>query len=74
MKKNIICPNCNNECYIGLDEYGRTPFHIHCDNCNINIGTNNIEKGISILENYHEKGTYIEFYNNKIQYTNKKNI
>lgn len=51
-----------------------SPFHIHCDNCNINIGTNNIEKGISILENYHEKGTYIEFYDNKIQYTNKKNI
>jgi len=74
MKKNIICPNCNNECYIALDGYGRTPYHIHCDNCHINIGTNNIENGISILENYHEKETYIEFYDNKVQYINKKNI
>ena len=45
---------------------GRTPFHIHCNNCKINIGTTNIEKGINLLKKYHKKGTYIEFYNNKI--------
>ena len=49
---------------------GRTPFHIHCNNCKINIGTTNIEKGIDLLKKYHKKGTYIEFYNNKIQIKN----
>ena len=70
MEKNIICPNCNGECYILLDGYGRTPYHIHCNNCKINIGTNNIEKGIDLLKKYHKKGTYIEFYSNKIQIKN----
>lgn len=66
MKENIICPNCKNECFVTLDEWGRTPFHIHCKNCNINIGCTNIKKGVKILQQYHIKNTYIEFYDNKI--------
>jgi len=66
-KKTIICPNCNNECYILLDEWGRTPWHIHCDFCHINIGVTSIKKGISLLEKYHQPNTYLEFYSNQIQ-------
>lgn len=67
-KKIIVCPNCKNECYICLDEWGRTPWHIHCDSCNINIGVTNIQKGISLLEKYHKPNTYLEFYSNQIKF------
>jgi len=42
-KKNkiIICPNCGNECFYLYDEWGRTPWHLHCDTCKINIGGDN---------------------------------
>ena len=66
-KEIIVCPNCNNKCYICLDEWGRTPWHIHCDNCNINIGTTKIDKGIELLNKYHDKNTYLEYYGNKIK-------
>lgn len=61
-EKEIICPTCHNRMYILLDEWGHTPWHLHCDNCNINIGMTqirNVEKYIKekILPN-----TYIEEY------------
>ena len=49
MSKKIICPNCNKEMYWGLDGFGHTPWHLHCDNCHINIGMKqlkNVEKHI----------------------------
>ncbi len=67
-KKIIVCPNCSNKCYICLDEWGRTPWHIHCNFCNINIGVTNIQKGISLLEKYHKPNTYLEFYSNQIKF------
>lgn len=49
MMKKIICPTCHNEMYITIDEWGHTPWHLHCDNCHINIGMKylkNVEKYI----------------------------
>ena len=65
---NIICPNCNNKCFICLDEWGPTPFHIHCNVCKINIGTTDIKKGIELLKKYHKPNTYLEYYNQNIQF------
>lgn len=62
----IICPTCKNDCYIGLDEWGHTPFHLHCDKCNINIGATSISKCVELLKDHCKPRTWIEFYNNKI--------
>ena len=40
MQNNLICPKCKKPLYFNLDEWGRTPWHLHCDICKINIGTN----------------------------------
>lgn len=61
MNKKIKCPNCNKEMYWNLDGFGYTPFHLHCDNCHINIGVNKPFKAIEILEKYHQPYTYIEY-------------
>lgn len=44
MNKFIICPNCLNKMKFYLNEWGYTPWHLHCKVCNINIGTNNQKK------------------------------
>ena len=62
------CPNCGNDIYFCLDEWGHTPFHLHCDNCDINIGATSFNKCIELLKDYHKHKTYIEFYHHKIQY------
>ena len=62
----IKCPNCDKEVYFNLDSYGYTPWHLHCGNCNINIGTTNRDVAVELLK-YCKPNTYIEFYNNKIQ-------
>jgi len=61
------CPNCNEEVYFNLDSYGRTPIHLHCDNCDINIGANSFKKCKELFEQYHEKHTYIEYFAGEIQ-------
>jgi len=61
MSKEIICPNCNKEMYWNLDSFGYTPWHLHCDNCHINIGVNKQSKAIELLEKYHKPYTYIEY-------------
>ena len=62
------CPNCGNKVYFGLDEWGYTPIHLHCDNCNINIGATSFKECIELLKNYHKPKTHIEFYCGKIQH------
>lgn len=62
----IICPTCKNKCYICLDSYGRTPFHLHCNTCDINIGATSPDKCVELLKGHCKPNTYIEFYNNKI--------
>ena len=62
------CPCCNNPMYLCLDEWGRTMWHWHCDNCHINIGTEHTYDIDKIIQNYDcQKNMYLEFYNNKIQ-------
>ena len=51
--EKLICSTCHNEMYIALDEWGSTPWHLHCDNCHINIGMKNIND----VEKYIEKNT-----------------
>ena len=67
MQNDVICPACNTKGFIALDEWGRTPWHIHCDNCDINIGATSIKKGVELLQIYHKPHTWIEFYNKEIQ-------
>ena len=65
--KEIICPNCYNLCYILIDEWGRTPWHLHCNNCNINIGIDKLSRIEDIFQKHHKPNTYIEYYEDKIQ-------
>lgn len=65
--EKIKCPNCNNETYGCFDEWGRTPFHLHCDKCSINIGATSMRKCVELFNEHHNNNTYIEFYSNKIQ-------
>lgn len=67
MQNDIKCPNCNSLMYFNLDEWGYTPWHLHCDNCHINIGTNSMNKAIELVQIYHKPNTYIEYYHNDIQ-------
>lgn len=60
------CPNCNNEITYHLDEWGYTPWHLHCDVCHINIGATSIKKCNQIFEKYNDPLTYIEYFNNEI--------
>lgn len=63
MQNNIPkCPNCNNEIYFCLDEMGYAPIHLHCDNCDINIGATSFNKCIELFKDYHKPKTYIEYY------------
>lgn len=76
MQNNLRCPNCNSVLYWGFDEWGRTPWHLHCRKCVINIGTQKPEKAIELIQKYHQPKTYIEYYNNDIQvlFENNKQI
>lgn len=67
MQNDLICPRCKNPLYFTLDEWGFTPWHLHCDNCHINIGTNKPQKAIELIQKYNKNNTYIEYYNNDIQ-------
>ena len=66
--KIIICPNCGNECFYCLDEWGRTPWHLHCSTCKINIGSDGFYLCEDLLKEYHEPNTYLEYYSKKIHY------
>ena len=63
----MICPNCNFEIFFCLDEWGYTPFHLHCKNCNINIGSKSRQHCIELFKEYHQPNTYLEYYKNNIQ-------
>lgn len=67
MQNDLICPNCNSLLYYCLDEWGYTPWHLHCKNCSINIGATSIDKTIKLFQIYHKPNTWIEYYNNNIQ-------
>ena len=67
MYNDLICPKCKNPLYFNLDEWGRTPWHLHCDNCHINIGVNKPKKAIELIQKYNKKDTYLEYYDNNIQ-------
>ena len=69
----LICPNCNSMLYWNLDEWGRTPWHLHCDKCFINIGVTKKNKAIELIQKYHQPKTYIEYYDNEIQILFKNN-
>lgn len=64
---DIICPNCNSICYFCLDGWGYTPFHLHCDKCNINIGSTSEEKCVELFKKYHKPKTFLEYYQNDIK-------
>ena len=49
-----------------------TPIHLHCNECDINIGTTSFEKCNELLKQYHKKDTYLEYYNKKIQFLSEE--
>lgn len=67
MESIILCPNCGEETYFCFDEWGYTPFHLHCKKCEINIGATSIQKCKELLVDHHKPQTYIEYYNGEIQ-------
>lgn len=67
MQNDLICPKCKKPLYFYLDEWGRTPWHLHCNFCHINIGTNKQQKAIELIQKYNKKDTYLEYYDNDIQ-------
>lgn len=75
-KKAIICPVCRTEMFWCYDEWGRTPIHLHCNICSINIGAERFQECIDLLKEYHQPHTWIEYYKNNIQmmYINGKEI
>ena len=74
MQNNIKCPSCNSDCYFCYDEWGLTPWHLHCDTCRINIGTSTQKKAIELLQKYNKKDTYLEFYNDEIIFLVKEGV
>jgi hypothetical protein len=70
MSKMLYCPTCQEKVHFHLDEWGRTPWHLHCENCNINIGMNYLKKAEELLQKYHSPNTWIEYYENVIQILN----
>ena len=67
MESIISCPNCGEEMYFGLDEWGCTPFHLHCNKCEINIGATSTNKCIELLADHHKPHTWLEYYQGDIQ-------
>lgn len=67
MQNDLICPKCKKPLYFNLDEWGRTPWHLHCDFCHINIGTDNRQKAVELIQKYNKKDTYLEYCDNDIQ-------
>ena len=63
----VICPACGNTCYFNIDGFGHTPIHLHCDKCDINIGSSSFKKCIDLFQQYHKPKTYLEFYHNEIK-------
>lgn len=70
MSKMLYCPTCQEKVHFHLDGWGRTPWHLHCENCNINIGINYLKKAEELLQKYHSPNTWIEYYENAIQILN----
>lgn len=62
------CPNCNTNIFFCLDEWGHTPWHLHCEKCHINIGSQSFQTCEELLQKYHQPNTYIEYYRNGIQW------
>lgn len=62
-----LCPICKSPVFFCLDEWGYTPWHLHCENCDINIGATNQKIAINLLETYSTKNMWIEYYGGDIQ-------
>lgn len=58
--QNIYCPICRNKMYINLDEWGHTPFHLHCTECDINIGMQQLSDTDKWIKYPLKKHMYIE--------------
>ena len=62
----IECFNCEKQIYFCYDEFGCTPYHLHCAQCDINIGAPSPQKAVELFLLHHKPHTLIEFYSNKI--------
>ena len=70
MSKMLYCPTCQEKVHFHLDEWGYTPWHLHCENCNINIGMSSLKKAEELLSKYHTPNTWVEYYGNAVQILN----
>lgn len=65
----MICPNCKKDVmYTSLDCCGYTPWHIHCNSCHIDIGSNSLIKCLELVEAHSKPNTTIRFYNNNLKF------
>ena len=62
------CPLCRQKMFICYDEWGYTPWHIHCKKCNINIGFAYDKDIPYLLTQCKKPNTYIEYYRKQIQF------
>lgn len=63
----LECPVCGKQLTYTFDEWGFTPFHIHCEDHGINIGAQNYTDALRLLAENHRENTWIEYWSNKIQ-------
>ena len=61
------CPNCERETFFCFDEWGHTPYHLHCNFCDINIGASSPNECVDLFQRYNKPKTYIEYYHKSIQ-------
>lgn len=67
------CPICGGTLYFNFDEWGHTPFHLHCEGeetHSLNIGATSKDKCLELFDKYSAeyRDMAIEFWHNKIQY------
>lgn len=65
----IICPICKKPMVCYFDEWGRTPFHYHCNEDGISVGFGNIKKeNMQSIINQHciEQHMTLEYSDNKV--------
>lgn len=61
------CPVCGGQLAYAFDEWGHTPFHLHCLGYKIDIGAQATKDCLKLLQENHVEDTHIEYWNGKIQ-------
>ena len=66
-REKVMCPNCKEEMYCGLDMTINTPWHFHCKKCDIDVGCDELHKAMELTQ-YCKPHTHIDFFRGKFQF------